>query len=233
MESAGEVVIEAPKARYTATAVASPGSVSGTVALRSPLAPASPVPAGKDSLVCGAFIPDSSVQQSGDGLGSALVWLDGVRSGKPLPLDKRVELESVDCRLTPRVQAATMGGAVNVIGHDPFRQRLRFMVSGEDAPRVIVMLLKDEQVIPTEQPLKGPGLVVVRDAEHDWPRAWIGVFDHPYFAVTKPDGSYTIDQVPPGTYTLSTWHERAGRTSQKVTVGANGVVKVDVKLAGK
>lgn len=233
MEAAGDVVIAAPGARYTVAPVASAGTVSGTIGLRAPLMPAAPVPAGSDSLVCGPAIPDSSVQASATGLGSAVVWLTGVRSGKPLPAEKRIELESVDCRLTPRVQAGVTGGAVNVIGHDPFRQHLRFMVGGEKAPRVTVLLGKDEQVIPSELPLKESGLVVVRDADHSWPRAWIAVFDHPYFAVTKADGSYLIDQVPPGTYTLSAWHERTGRTEQKVTVGASGVVKADLKLDGK
>lgn len=233
MEAAGEAVIETPGARYAVAPVAAGGSVSGTIGLRAPLAPLAPAPAGKDSLVCGPAIPDSSVHATATGLGGVVVWLDGVRSGKPLPLEKRIELESVDCRLTPRVQAGIMGGAVNVIGHDPFRQLLRFMVSGEAAPRVTVLLGKDEQVVPSELPLKAPGLVVVRDAGHSWPRAWIAVFDHPYFAVTKPDGSYVIDQVPPGTFTLSAWHERTGRTEQKVTVGAGGVVKADLKLDGK
>jgi hypothetical protein len=233
MEAAGDVVIEPPKERYTVAPAAAAGSVTGTIGLASPLAPAAPTPVGADSLVCGPTIPDSSVHQAAGGLGGVVVWLDGVRAGKPLPLEKRIELESNECRLTPRVQAAVTGGAVNVIGHDPFRQHLRFMVAGEDAPRVTVLLGKDEQVIPTELPLKAPGLVVVRDADHSWPRAWVAVFDHPYFAVTRPDGSYTIDGVPPGTYTLSTWHERTGRAERKVTVGASGAVKVDVRVAGK
>lgn len=233
MEGVGEVVIAKPRARYAAATVATPGAVSGTVALSAPLTPAAPAAAGRDSLVCGPAIPDSSVQGNGTGLGGVVVWLDGVRTGKALPLERRIELESIECRLTPRVQAAVVGGAINVIGHDDFRQHLRFMVAGEDAPRVVVLLGKDEQVIPTELPLKAPGLIVVRDADHTWPRAWVAVFDHPYFAVTKPDGSYTIDQVPPGSYTLFAWHERTGRSQRKVTVGANGMVKADLKLSGK
>jgi hypothetical protein len=167
------------------------------------------------------------------GLGNALVWLDGVRKGKPVSLEKRIELESDHCVLIPRVQAAFAGGAVNVIAHDEFRQHLRFIAGGEDAPRAAVLLGKDEQVIPTELPLKTPGLVIVRDLDHEWPRAYVAVFDHPYFAVTKPDGSFTIDQVPPGSYTLMAWHERAGRVEQKVTVTANTGTSVTLQLTAK
>jgi hypothetical protein len=207
--------------------------VSGTVTLASPLAPADPVSVGRDSLVCGSVIPDSSVQQKGTGLGNVVVWLDAVRSGKPFPVDKRLELESDRCVLTPRVQAAVMGSAVNVIGHDDFRQHLRFLSAGDTAARATVLLGKDEQVIPTELPAKSPGLVIVRDADHPWPRAYLAIFDHPYFAVTRPDGSFVIDGVPPGKYTLVAWHERTGKTEQSVSVTANAAAKVALSLSGK
>jgi hypothetical protein len=233
MESAGEVVIEAPAERYAGGVVTAGGSVSGTISTASAIAPEAPVSAGKDSALCGAAIVDSSVQQKGTGLGNVVVWLDGVRKGKVIPLERRIELESDHCILIPRVQAALTGGAVNVIAHDDFRQHLRFIAGGETQPRAGVLLGKDEQVIPTELPLKAPGLVIVRDADHPWPRAFVAVFDHPYFAVTKPDGSFTIDQVPAGSYTLVVWHERTGRTEQKITVGAGQSAKVDVKVEQK
>lgn len=232
-ELAGPVVIARPKESYKAAPVSAAGSVSGTVTLASPLEPAEPIATGRDSAVCGKAIPDSSVQQKGAGLANVVVWLEGIRAGKPLPLEKRLELESDHCMLTPRVQAAVTGSAVNVIGHDDFRQHLRFLSARDSAARASVLLGKDEQVIPTELPAKTPGLVIIRDADHPWPRAFLAVFDHPYYAVTQSDGSFRIDGVPPGTYTLVAWHERTGRTEQKVTVGANGAVKVDLALKGK
>jgi len=51
-------------------------------------------------------------------------------------------------------------------------------------------------------------------------KAWVGIFDHPFFAVTGDDGSFTIRGLPPGTYEIEAWHERLGRQSQKVTVKA-------------
>ncbi|MDB4887709.1 MAG: hypothetical protein JWN79_3147 [Gemmatimonadetes bacterium] len=233
MEAAGPVVIAAPSARYVGGPVGAVGSVSGTVGLASPLTPEAALSTAKDSSACGSSVPDSSLQVKGSGLGNVVVWLEGVRKGKPVPLEKRIELESTHCLLTPRVQGAFLGGAVNVIAHEEFRQHLRFIAGGEKQPRAAVLLGKDEQVIPTELPLKTPGLVIVRDLDHDWPRAFIAVFDHPYFAITKPDGSWSIDQVPPGTYTLAAWHERTGRSEQQVTVAANGALKVELKLEGK
>jgi hypothetical protein len=213
--------------------VASAGTVSGTITAGPDLVPAAPATTGADSAVCGAAVPDSSTQRAGSGLGNVVVWLDGVRSGVPLPIERRLELESDHCILTPRVQAAVIGSAVNVIGHDEFRQHLTFMSGGEKDPRVRVLLGKYEQVIPTELPAKTPGLIVVRDMDHPWVRSYLAVFDHPYFAVTKPDGSFSIGNVPPGTYTLRAWHERTATTEQKVTVSAGAVGKVDIAMKAR
>jgi hypothetical protein len=144
-----------------------------------------------------------------------------------------LELESDHCRLTPRVQAGVVSSAVNVIGHDDFRQHLRFLAGGEREPRAAVLLGQDEQVIPTELPFKAPGMVVVRDVDHDWPTAYLAVFDHPYFAVTAPNGTFSIDSVPPGSYTLVAWHERTGRAEQKIVVTAGGAADATVVLQPK
>jgi len=55
---------------------------------------------------------------------------------------------------------------------------------------------------------------------HPWMKAYIAVFDHPYFAVTGKDGSFDLKNVPPGTYTLIAWHELYGTSEQPVTIGA-------------
>jgi plastocyanin len=58
--------------------------------------------------------------------------------------------------------------------------------------------------------------------------AYIVAVETPYFAVTDTDGSFTIKDVPDGTYTVSAWHERLKKQSQEVTV--NGATTIDVTL---
>jgi hypothetical protein len=49
-------------------------------------------------------------------------------------------------------------------------------------------------------------------------RSYIGVLDHPFFAVTDGSGAFAIDGLPPGQYTIAAWHEAFGETTQNVTV---------------
>jgi hypothetical protein len=53
---------------------------------------------------------------------------------------------------------------------------------------------------------------------HPWMTAYAGVLDHPYFAVTKDGGQFTLSNVPAGTYTVEAWHETLGTQSQSVTL---------------
>ena len=70
---------------------------------------------------------------------------------------------------------------------------------------------------------------------HPWERAWIHVSDHPYSAVTRSDGKYSIKELPPGDYEILAWHERF-RHSQlvaKVTVVAGMTSILDFTFEGQ
>jgi hypothetical protein len=52
--------------------------------------------------------------------------------------------------------------------------------------------------------------------------------NHPYFAVTSPDGSFALRDVPEGTYQVRAWHERLGTTVSPVHVSAAGEANVEI-----
>jgi hypothetical protein len=68
---------------------------------------------------------------------------------------------------------------------------------------------------------------------HSWMRAWIGVVDNPYFAVTGADGKFEIGNVPAGEYTLEAWQEVLGKQQQKVSVTAAGKTSVAFTFQGE
>ena len=62
---------------------------------------------------------------------------------------------------------------------------------------------------------------------HPWMGAWIAVMDNPYFAVTGPDGKFTIDNLPPGTYEIEVWQEKLKTLSTSVTIAGDEAQTAD------
>jgi plastocyanin len=54
---------------------------------------------------------------------------------------------------------------------------------------------------------------------HKWMNAYLGVVDHPFYAVTGGSGRFELKGLPPGTYTIEAWHEKLGTQTQMVTIG--------------
>ncbi len=65
---------------------------------------------------------------------------------------------------------------------------------------------------------------------HPWMSAKVCVVEHPWFAVTGSDGTFVIEDVPPGTYRIESWQETygKGKLGGEVTVGAGGLVQVEI-----
>jgi hypothetical protein len=135
---------------------------------------------------------------------AALVWLAGLDSGKALPIEKRADLASEDCGLDPSIVATTVGSTVNVYNDDAALHR--FVFKGKPVDNNVTMpFFNTGQVVASERLTKRVGLVDVTCALHPWTRATIAVFDQPYFAVTDERGRFSLDSVPPGSYTLMVW----------------------------
>jgi hypothetical protein len=62
---------------------------------------------------------------------------------------------------------------------------------------------------------------------HPWMRSYIAVLSHPFFAVTKEDGSFEIKNLPPGEYEVEAHHPKLKATTAKVSV-KDGEAKLDI-----
>jgi hypothetical protein len=205
---------------YSVMPLKSAGTIAGTVAFDGPAPSDSIIHPMADVDVCGHELVDPTVQHRGPRLQGAVVWLTGITAGKHLPYTRRYDLLTESCRLTPRIQAAIMGGTLNVRSADAITHRTTFV---RDKDTVAVIPETEEgQVVPTERVLAGDGLIEALCNAHPWSRAWLMVFKHPYFATTDVNGAFTIDSVPPGRYQISVWHERFGVLHDSVTVVATG-----------
>ena len=110
------------------------------------------------------------------------------------------------------------------------REKLSIQNSDQTTHNVNLQAQKNDKINPSQPPgtaaidytFKRPEtLVPVKCNQHPWMRAYIGVLPHPFYAVTAADGTFTINKLPPGNYTLVAWHEKFKEQRQQITVGPN------------
>ncbi len=179
----------------------------------------------------GKAYDESLVVSKSGGLGNAFVYIKGGLEGKlfavpptPVVIDQR------GCWFRPRVLGIQTGQILKVINSDPVTHNIHPMAEvnrawnhsqGAGDPPIDRKFTKPEIMIP------------VKCNIHSWMHAFIGVLDHPYFAVSADDGSYEISNLPPGTYTVGVWQEKLGTQEQQVTVGPHGDAKANFTFKDK
>jgi len=157
-------------------------------------------------------------------LGSAVVYLDGAGTAEPAP-PVTVDIAINDKTFAPRVVVVPAGSTVRFPNHDPFDHN--------------VFSASDPNQFDLGQYGRGeakgwtfarPGLVRVFCNVHPRMVAFVVVMAGRYFGQPTADGSFAIDRVPPGSYGLHVWHERAPEVVREVTVGAAGASEIEVQL---
>ena len=73
-------------------------------------------------------------------------------------------------------------------------------------------------------------MIPLRCDVHGWMTSYVGVVDHPYFAVSGADGSVSLDGLPPGEYVIEAWHEQLGTTSTNVTVATGETAQISFEF---
>lgn len=63
--------------------------------------------------------------------------------------------------------------------------------------------------------------------------AYVVALQNPYYAITDRTGAFTINDVPPGKYTVTTWHEKLKPESKDVEVKDGAKATVDFELKKK
>lgn len=119
---------------------------------------------------------------------------------EPAVLDQR-GLEFV-----PRVLGVRVGQPLRITSSDDTIHNVHCASMSNDGFNV--NLLRDESFVRV---FRRPEVMIVLKCDyHAHMRAYVGVLEHPYFAVTGPDGRFRLPDLPAGTYTLAAWVEESG-----------------------
>jgi hypothetical protein len=222
-------VITPPNQPYKVVPVVGGGTITGTIDIEGSAPVAAIIRPTVDQGVCGNSIVEKNLTLSGTRIGGAIVWLTDIRSGKAFPLERRFELNNSNCMLDPYVQAISTGGTLNVGNDDRLLHTNRFINVGTGRIAGIAPFNDNGEVVPLDRFSEPAEIEVVSD-QHPWTRAWIAVLDHPYYAQTAANGTFTIDGIPPGKYRVRAWHPALGFTDDSVTVLAGQQVTTAFRI---
>ncbi len=211
---------------YETASVADGGTIRGKITYQGAVPTKKVIPT-KDKATCGETRDDPLVVVGPDkGVAEAVVYLKDVQKGKPLAKPaKKPEIVNHQCRFEPHVEAFPVGTVV-IVNSDPVLHNTHGFLDKATVFNV-ALPIKGQRV---EKPLTKPGMVRVECDVHGWMLAWIYAADNPYYAVTGKDGTFTISDVPPGSYTLVAWQEYTGPKEMPVTVTAKQTVEVPIEL---
>lgn len=215
-----------------------------------------PIPVNKNQDYCGKEKESEVLIVGKDGaVRYAVGYLENVEKGKAIDRKKQTNLNQEKCHFIPHVFAMIKGTELATTNSDPIlhnaNMEVKLNITDADPPAAPIGIQmfnfgqpKQNQVYVKR--VRKTGQVKLTCDSHTHMRGYFLSFDHPYFAVTDETGAFTIDNIPPGKYTLKVWHESWNITghdddgrplyakpillTKEVEVPAKGIVHVNFEL---
>jgi plastocyanin len=179
----------------------------------------------------GKAYDESLIVNANNTLSNVFVYIkSGLEAKKFETPTTPVTIDQQGCWFHPRVLGIQTGQTLSVINSDPVTHNIHPLAQinrewnhsqGQGDAPLARKFLKPEVMIR------------VKCNIHSWMRAYIGVLDHPYFAVTGADGTFKISNVPPGDYVIEVWQETLGTQEKKVTVTPAGAIESNFIFKGE
>jgi plastocyanin len=155
---------------------------------------------------------------------NVVIYLKNVTFKGALPVSRQ-EIRQEHEAFVPRVVAVTRGSTIDFPNGDPFFHNVFSLSSASTFDLGRYPMGREKSTT-----LPNAGLVKVYCHIHSQMSASILVLDHPYFTMPELDGSFTIPNVPAGTYTIVGWHERIGERTSTVQVTAGSSSSIEMSL---
>ena len=222
--------------KYKVVTVSNGGSVSGKVTLQGAQPAPEKILITKNKEVCGTgnrevqWVPLGKNQ----GLLETVVYLKKIKKGKgwkgALPASKGT-MDQKKCLFSPWLQIVKIGAGMTIRNSDPVLHNIHIReligIKVGKARGVKRTMLNEAQPgapgdpaqdLETKIKPRRSNFVAINCEAHNFMFAWMFAANHPYVAKTGADGSYKIDGIPPGKYTLSVWHPTLGLQEKKIKV---------------
>lgn len=183
------------------------------------------------SMSSGSKLTQQFVVNNG-GMANVFVWIKSGLGDKQYPIPAtKVVVDQKGCRYVPHVSGIMAGQPIEFTNSDPTMHNVHIVPAVEGNPTENITEAPNAAAQPLIFP-KPELMMPVRCNNHPWMEAFINVASNPFYAVSGPDGHFTIRGLPPGTYTLGADQEKLGVKTEQITVTTGKVTRVDFTYSG-
>lgn len=221
---------------YEESTVLNGGTVTGTVQFSGEVPPPMPFELRRypDRVYCGALSDGSGYRLlrevavgAQQGLKDVIVTIEGIEKGKPFGL-KETKLEANICQFIPFVSVMRERYPLTVTNQDEVSHDLQIYERDDD--HVFIMFHRPALTKSgTSDVIRFTGTrrsVTMQCGMHPFMQGHGLAVENPYYAITGPEGTFEIKDLPAGTYRIKAWHSTLGEKVQNVTVVANGATSL-------
>ena len=235
--------LNATESTYRATKLINKGWIKGRVTHTKPSFEIPLLEVNRDASTCGQNPRKIQAVEIGPdgGLHNAVVYLKEISAGKDFVLSANPPvLRQNHCDFEPHVQLVPPRSSIKITNEDQilhsvhafwFPMETKFVLYPDSVTYPAKTLFNIAMVAQRKesfQQLGAAGIVkFICEAGHYWMTAYVIVTPHPYYALVDSQGNYTLEDVPPGKYTLVSWHEYFGTKEHPVEVKQNQPVQVN------
>ena len=175
----------------------------------------------------GVVLNEDLVVDPYGGVRWAFVYVKSGLNGTPPPASRDpVILDQIVCVFTPHMLGIRIGQPLLIRNSDPMLHNAHGLPFENREFNSGLQPFVEE----TRRFSKKEIMFKVKCDIHPWMSAWVGVMDHPYFAVTGETGAYALPDLPAGRYAVEVWHEKYASVSSEVDVVPGGDVPLDFIL---
>lgn len=180
--------------------------------------------AGKD------VYSDQVVVNPNNTLRYVFVYVKKGLEGKKFPTPtQKVTIDQHGCQYTPHVFGMMVNQPLEIVNSDPTLHNIHALPKNNAQ---FNMAQPKQGQKATKTFAKPEVMVKFKCDVHNWMAAYGAVLDNPFYAVSDDKGTFTIKDLPAGTYELEAWHEKYGVQSMSVTVGASDTKTADFTFNG-
>lgn len=149
-----------------------------------------------------------------------------------LPVSDSVQIIQQDAVFIPNVTPVTVGSTVQFINDDPFYHNVFSLTPGAkfNIGRRPTGDVYTKEVPPTKWKVSGLGPIDLFCDIHSQMNAVILSLDTPYFTRVNEDGTFSLTDLPAGTYELRIYNQEFDPVSRKITVAENEDYEVNFNL---